>query len=475
MPRKAHLTDAQKALLKKPPIPPKPKAFIYESRASTTKGAKLIFRKLYPKNSRHVALVDVGTGGGKTYMAIHTIGAWKPNAHLIILTPKKQVNAHHFEYSIQAYNKATGSRLTADVWNYEAFSESKARQNAFIKYLQLYERDHHQPLFLIADEGHRIKEPTSNTFKFIVKMAKNLPIEGMIILTATPGSNSLLDYQSYLILAGYYRNKTDFERQHVRMRDDHFQPIVKDYSGHIRLDYLRNPKQIIDEVKSIQVKIDTKHLLPPVKYHTLEFPFDKTTQKQYRQIVKNYKNGLYDSIQETIQHQIQFVATHATQRLKVMQQIIDNPRRPKDPVFIFYNYDIELETLRENLPQLLPNYNIVEANGHNNQFDINSVKSPNTLILAQYKAVGEGVNGAFSHLSIFFAPTFSWQDFQQARGRNVRAGQQGTVVQVRFVVPKTINAHYWYDLVDQKKRFTKKLQHYFVTGQMKDYHNLFNY
>lgn len=429
----------------------------YQKRLKTEAGAKKIVYKLM---QHPIALLDTGTGGGKTFMAIRTCGAWKPQAHLIIFTTKKSVDSKSWANSIDSYNQNVNkAQLTYDIFNYEALRNKKDEQ---IKYLKSLLTKNINDVFIIADEAHRIKNATSNTFR-MVKRFSQLPINrGLICLTATPTSNSLLDYASYLILAGYYTSQTNFYKQHVIHYDDHFQPITKDFQGNIRNDWLKNPQQIINQVNSIQIKIDTSSLLPKTVFKTVEFSYPKETQHQYRQIIKDLKNGVYESKQTALQAQNKFVAEHCQQRIKTVCQIIQAPNRHPGPALIFYNYNADLESLKKYLPQKLPEYQIFEANGQHS-LDPDLDYPDNTLILCQYKAIGEAVNIEWSHLTIFYAPTTSWQDYRQAKGRNIRAYQKGTTFQCRFVVKKTINEHYWYDLLDKKKAFTNQMENYFLS------------
>lgn len=432
-------------------------SIVYEHRTTTDLGAKKIIKVLL---KHPVAVVNVDTGGGKTFMSIRAVGVYDPNSHIVIFTTKKQTDSHNWEDSIDAYNHAVKkSHLTYQVTNYESLWTSKG-QHDFLAELKKHK---HQNIYIIADEGHRIKNPTSKTFKNLYKLTKLPNFKKTIILTATPLAESLLDAQSYLILAGYYRNKSDFLRQHVVRYDKYFQPIIKDWSGQIHNEWLLNYQSIIKEFKSIQVYVDTDALKPRQFFKELTFSYNKNTQKAYRKIAKDYRNGVYDSIASANAAQRDFIAQHDTQRRKALSSIINNPNRPKGPVLIFYQYNSELQSLKDYLPHAHPSYHIFEINGKH-KYDVRQTPPEKSLFLCQYQASGEGLNAAWSHCSIFYAPTYSWKNFKQARGRNVRAYQGGTTYQIRFVVKKTINEHYWYDLIDNKKKFTHNLMKQYLTN-----------
>lgn len=436
----------------------------YEHRPATEAGAKAIVAKfLNQPPHRQIVLVNVGTGGGKTFMAIRALGAYQPQAAVLVLTTKKQVDSHNWEDSFAAYQKAVNSAnkpvdLQTYVVNYEAFRRADGYQ-AFQAWLKTKVG---RPLYVIADEAQRIKNPGSKNFKALQKLLKYPYYQGLIGLSATPITESLLDTQSYLILAGYYTSRSDFRRRHVTRLDPYFQPMIKDRQGVIHNEWLRDYKLIIERFKSIQVYIDTDQLKPPVTVREWTFRFDAATQAAYRQIAKDYRNGVYDSIASAIAAQRTFVANHSHQRLQFLYSIIDSPDRPQGPVLIFYQYNDELAVLKQALTTHYPNRSLYEINGQSH-YDVRQTPPDDALFLCQYQAAGEGLNAQWSRCTIFFAPTYSYNNYQQAQGRNVRAYQTGTVYQIRFVVRNTINEHYWYDLIDNKRNFTEQLMADYLT------------
>ena len=393
-------------------------------------------------------------------MAIRAIAAWKPNAHILVITTKKQVDSHAWDESIDSYNQnVDNAHVTYDVYNYEALN-SKTKRQTLTKSLKSHAK---QPLFVVADEAHRIKNSKSNNFKHVVALTRLSNFQATICLTATPITESLLDTQDYLILAGYYKNKTQFMHEHVTRYDNYFQPLTKDRAGVIHNEWLNDYETIIKRFKSIQVHISTKALLPTVKYSELKFSFDKDTQKAYRKIKKDYVNGMYESIAAANADQRKFVAEHDEQRRAALSNIISNPSRPAGPILIFYQYNAERDSLRDYLPNAHPDYHLFEINGAN-KYDTRIEPPEKSLFLCQYTASGEALNAQWSHVSVFYAPTYSWEKFKQARGRNTRAYQGGTTYHIRFIVLKTINEHYWYDLIDNKKAFTTNLMSRYLTN-----------
>lgn len=442
----------------------------YEPRESTDKMANLIDQTLgkhYWLNGQErllkFCLVTVGTGGGKTFMSIHAAGRVIPNAHLMIFTTKKQLDANHWQDSVDSYNEVSGTKLTYTVANYEKLVHPGTLKPLTDKILACDKKQ--QPVVMILDEAHKVKNSVAQSSKALRNLKDHPCVMGLIALSATPIGNSLIDAIHYLILAGYYNYRQNFYDDQVRMFDEHFQPIVKDFDGTIRMEYFKKPQQLLDQLNSFTIAIDTKNLLPPVNHLDVEFTYDKETQKDYRQINKDYHNGVYDSIQQAIKAQREFIADHAAGRNLYLSGILNNSSRPNDPVLIFYKYVVEFNSLMEHLETNHPDWDIVRIDGRTKKKDkikIAKPDNPKTVFLIQYKAGAEALNAEWSHTSVFYAPTDSSSEYEQAKGRNVRAFQKGTVYHFRFIVNKTLNEHLWREVVDQKTKFTKKMQQEFI-------------
>lgn len=429
----------------------------YQPRQSTEVGARKIDQILHRQK---ICLLNVGTGGGKTYMSIHAIGkiAMQGNgkANVLVITTSKQKDTQAFQESFKSYNEYYHTQLNAFVTNYDQLTAPLHFRDA---YDWVKAKPKHS-VVMILDEAHYIKNPTSNRSKMVTYISKLPAVAKIIAATATPVSNSLLDGMTYLILAGYYKNKTRFLKQHVRNFDQYHQPIVKDRSGKVDLNCFEDYNLILRRLNSITVKIDTKHLLPKRIGSDVTFQFDRATQHAYRQIQQNWREGVYNSISQAIAEQRRFVALHAKQRLVYLAKVIKSPKRPQTPIFIFYQYKEDLQVLTAFLQKNFPEYHLRFINGQTKRGINQSVKpkSDQTIVLAQYQAAGEAINAPWSSLTIFYGPAQSAEKYQQAKGRNRRAMQTGDVYQIRFIVKNTISDHMWHYIIDNKEKFTKELE-----------------
>lgn len=420
----------------------------YESRPGTEKGATMI-DQVWLK--QHFALGYMGTGAGKTFMSIHAVGKIADHINLVVVTTKQMVKNQYWKKSIDAYNKATNHHLAYTILNYDILTYKKHRQK-LINRIKKFQN----PGVLILDEAHKIANPTGKRFNVIKKINTMPQIYRTIALTATALRNNLLDACSYLILAGFYKDKSQFYSIHVKKYDYFNNPVVTNKKGQQDLSLLNHPEWIINGLKIITVTIDTKKYMPKTYRYDYVIQYNPKTQAEYNQIRIDYKNGMYPSPQKAIMAQQEFVAQHSQQQQQIMKQIIENPKRPQTPILIFYQYNAELDVLQNFVDNNFPDYDLICINGHDHKKKLIKPKHNNTIFLIQYASGAEGSNAKWSSLSIFFAPSLGRTAYRQSIGRNIRAYQKGTTFQFRFVVKDTINAHKWYDIIDQNQKFTSE-------------------
>lgn len=431
----------------------------YEHRQATQQAADLAFKVL---THNKICLIYTGTGGGKTYMSIHTIGNVDPQANIIVFTSAKHVASGEWDASVASYNEVQKTNLKIKATTYASITYDEKYQ-ALIDTLKTNQGNS----YFILDEVQNIKNPTSISAKRIITIMKHNLVNRMVALSATPIAESYLDALTLLILGGFYRNKSQFYREQNLRLDEYHQPIVRNRYGKIDRNLFGDPDLIDKQLASITVSIDTSKLLPPSRSITYTFELTDAERKEYNQIIRDYRNGAYESIHQAIAAQRTFLAEHCTQRNEALYQLITHPKRKKTPVLIFYMYVAELNALKEFIKKHLPEYDVIEVNGKSRKVKASQKpKKDDTLYLIQYRAGSEANNMPFAHLTIFYAPTNSGNQFIQSCGRNIRAYHNDLITQIRFVVLNTLNAHLWYDIIDNKVSFNKEMQQIFLKNQL---------
>ena len=256
--------------------------------------------------------------------------------------------------------------------------------------------------FFIFDEQRVVGKGT--WVKSFLKITKS---NEWILLSATPG-DTWSDYIPVFIANGFYRNRTDFIRQHIVWARGVKYPKVDRYLDTGRLIRLRR-----------RVLVDMDYHRPTIRHHErILVDHDAVT---YRLLMKTR----FDPIKEQpfisasdLCIGLRRVVNSDDSRVKA---VLDLYKKSCGRVIIFYNYDYELEILR-NIPYG-PDVELAEWNGHKHQpipgLDRKDGKPElkKWVFLVQYAAGSEGWNCTLTDTVIFYSASYSYKMMEQAAGR----------------------------------------------------------
>ncbi len=218
-----------------------------------------------------------------------------------------------------------------------------------------------------------------------------------ILLSATPG-DTWQDYIPVFIANGFYKNRTEFTREHIVY--SHFTkfPKIDRYVGTGKLLKLR---------RSILIDMDFKRETIP-HHEDVYVSYDIKTYKDVSRTRWNpYKNEPIQNAGELCYVWRKIVNSDESRQVAVLEIFEKHPK-----VIIFYNFDYELEILR-NLGYG-PKVKIAEWNGHKHEPIPNS---KSWVYLVQYSAGCEGWNCITTDTIIFYSQNYSYKVMVQAAGR----------------------------------------------------------
>lgn len=230
--------------------------------------------------------------------------------------------------------------------------------------------------------------------KAFIKIAKS---NDWILLSATPGDN-WSDYIPVFIANGFYRNKTEFCREHVVYSRFTKYPQIDKYINTGRLNRLRN---------SILVDMDFKR--ETVAHHEdIYVTYDTSMYKEaMRTRWDPYKNEPMRQA-STLCSVLRRIVNESEYRQVALLELLEKTPR----AIIFYNFDYELDILMNlHLGDDVP---IAQWNGHKHESIPNTEK---WVYLVQYAAGAEGWNCITTDTIIFFSQSYSYKMMQQASGR----------------------------------------------------------
>lgn len=230
--------------------------------------------------------------------------------------------------------------------------------------------------------------------KTFVKISKK---NDWIMLSATVGDR-WIDYWAVFVANGFYKNKTDFLREHVVYNNYGGYPKIDRYTGTQRLMRLRDRILIDMNV--------TRHTIPHHEdvYCTYDIPL-------YKDIIRKrwdpYKNEPLKQASELCYILRKIVNSDESRQVKLLEILENHPR-----AIIFYSYDYERDIL------LSLGYGddveIAEWTGHKHEPIPDSEK---WVYLVNYSSGAEGFNCISTNTIIFFSQTYSYKTLTQAEGR----------------------------------------------------------
>ena len=246
--------------------------------------------------------------------------------------------------------------------------------------------------FFIFDEQRVIGNGT--WVKSFLKIAK---ANQWILLSATPG-DTWTDYIPVFIANGFYKNRTEFMQEHVQMRKVGNFWKVDRYFGVRQLERQRD-RVLVD----MEFERDTE-----AHHFDVWCEYDRGKYREVSRLRWNpWKNEPCENA-SAMCYALRRLVNSDPSRLNRLLEILDE--HPK--AIIFYNFDYELETLKEILSETA--YEVSEWNGHKHQPIPSGEK---WCYLVQYGAGAEGWNCTRTDTIIFYSQNYSYKTMIQASGR----------------------------------------------------------
>lgn len=316
----------------------------------------------------------VGSGKSRTGLAFYAL-QHSPKPVYVITTAKKRDSLdwedEAVKFGIGKESDATlHGVLTVDSWN------------NIEKYVDV------KNAFFIFDEQRLVG--AGKWSKTFIKIAKN---NDWILLTATPG-DTWLDYIPVFVANGFYRNRTEFKREHVIYATWAKFPKVERYVGVGTLVKHRN-NILVHMPYARQTNRIPKNIWT-------DFNQDAMTRVAHGRW-NIFKHEPIRDVAEMF-HVMRQVVNSDPSRVEAILELME--RHPK--LIIFYNFDYELELLRK-----LPG-TVAEWNGHKHE---PIPDDDRWVYLVQYMAGAEGWNCIETDAMVFYSLPYSYKLWEQAHGR----------------------------------------------------------
>ena len=264
-----------------------------------------------------------------------------------------------------------------------------------------------------------------------------------IVLSATPG-DTWMDYIPMFVANGFYKNRTEFVREHVVFSRFSKYPKVERFVEQRRLERHRDAilvdmpyeRHTVRHEKLVLVEYDAE------LYQQLsKSRFNPTTEEPFRDIA------------EFLAYCRRITNSDVSRVGEILRILEKHPR-----LIIFYNFNYELHILRQ-LSGILNGYPVGEWNGQKHE---EIPEGDKWIYLVQYTAGAEGWNCVTTDAIAFWSLPYSWKAFHQSKGRIDRLNTKYTDLFyyiLRSASP--IDRAIWKTLMTKKsfneKRYEKEL------------------
>lgn len=229
--------------------------------------------------------------------------------------------------------------------------------------------------------------------KAFIQIAK---ANNWILLSATPG-DKWEDYIPVFIANGFYRNKTEFAREHL-VYSRYIKYKVDRYIGVQRLERLRN-----------RILIDMDFNRPTVSHH--EDVWASYNISMYKDTTRlrwdPFKDEPIESASGLCYIWRKIVNSDESRQLKLLELYEKHPK-----MIVFYNFDYELDILKG--LYYGEDVEVAEWNGHKHQ---PVPDGDRWVYLVQYTAGAEGWNCIKTDTIVFFSQNYSYKIMEQSSGR----------------------------------------------------------
>lgn len=309
----------------------------------------------------------------------------KPQDLYIITTAMKR-DSHEWDSELANYRMSTNPELNT---LYPGQSIVVDSWNNIKKYADI------TGAFFIFDEDRVCG--SGAWVKAFLKIAKN---NDWIILSATPG-DTWSDYIPVFIANGFYKNKTEFIREHV---------VYSRFTKYPQIDRYLNTGRLVRLRDSILVDIKLERSTVP--HHS--DVYCKYDIPKYKDVIRNrwdpFKNEPIGQASQLC-YILRRIVNEDESRVIALMEILEKTPR----AIIFYNFDYE----RDMLLHLFSDdeyigFEVAEWSGHAH---MPVPDNKRWVYLVQYTAGCEGWNCIKTDTIIFFSQNYSYKVMEQACGR----------------------------------------------------------
>lgn len=303
-------------------------------------------------------------------------------------------------------------------------------------------------LALMFDESSLLQNATSKRTKAAMKLAGKA--DTLVLLSGTPVDGKYERLWTQLRMLGWCIDEKLFWRQYVEsettMREGF--PITK-VTGY------KNEERLVRKMKELGcdfLKTDDVIDLPDQRFIHIDVPMSK----YYREFAKTNvitafgRDFVGDTVFGDLTAKRQLAAAYSRAKLEAFGDLLDGTSKR---LVVFYNFDVELEGLTEELAKRGRPYGVLNGKKH----DLSPfLDTDDGVALIQYQSGAMGVNLQQADTCVYFSPPLASSLFEQSKKRIHRVGQDKPCTYYELVSKGTVEEKI-YDTLAMRRDYTEKL------------------
>lgn len=320
-----------------------------------------------------------------------------------------------------------------------------------INYDLLWRRPNLQALKCFAvmfDESSLLQNKSSKRTKAAMRLATRA--NELVLLSGTPVDGKYERLWTQLNMLGWHIDEKLFWRQYVEsettMREGF--PITK-VTGY------KNEERLVRKMKELGcdfLKTDDVIDLPDQRFIRIDVPMSK----YYREFAKTNvitafdRDFVGDTVFGDLTAKRQLAAAYSSVKLEAFGDLLSSTSKR---LVVFYNFDVELEGLTEELAKRGRPYGVLNGKVHDLSpfFD-----TDDGVALIQYQSGAMGVNLQQADTCVYFSPPLASSLFEQSKKRIHRVGQDKPCTYYELVSKGTVEEKI-YDTLAMRRDYTEKL------------------
>lgn len=390
---------------------------------------------------------DMGTG--KTFVGSEKLKQLDGRVNLVVCQ-KSKVNdwIEHFDAHYPEYLTYDGTKVEC-LKRFTIYPYSE-KQVCVINYELLFRRPELKKIHfdtLMLDESSLIQNDTAKRTKFIL----SLETDNVILLSGTPTGGRYENLWSQLRLLGWDISKSTYNSTFVNYR-------MQDVGGGMKIPIVTGYKNIgrlkrkMREYGCNFLKTEDVFTLPPQTFDDVKI----STTAEYKKFRKNKvvelenKTLIGDTALTELLYCRQLCGAYNPEKLAALSDLLQSSN---DRFIVFYNFNDELDVIREICKQL--KRPVSEINGHTkttaafNKYD-------NAVMLGQYQSASMGLNLQAANKIIYFTPPLSSELYEQSKKRTHRIGQEKPCFYYRLICKNSVEVDI-YETLEKRQDYTEKL------------------